>query len=343
MTKTSVFGPRDIMTPFSAWSVAGALPPARGWSEQALLSTMWGEHATPLEARYQSLIHALGLLGPQQVVASNQVGALGLFAPLAWQAGDQNEARLGTTGVDIAIDFRRIGALFATGAPRTGVLPPAIRLFDHYGDGLLTLAPGPRIDRARFEAFVRRHRRAAAPPLPQRPPPAPRPLEARPGARKLQAAVDDWLRDSPPPPLESLLKTHRITRSDLYAAAPPERARTMKAGEMVEVMHMMVERRAPMALQVGRAGVVMVARVRAEEVQVTREGVEICGASAVLRLNPRRLRNAWMVRTPTARGIESTIELLDESGDLAVCIGGAEQAVAAGMSGWTREPYRPEL
>ena len=331
------------MTPFSAWSVAGALPPARGWSEQALLSTMWGEHATPLEARYRGLIQALGQLGPQQVVASNQVGALGLFAPLEWLDGDQNGARFGTTGVDIDIDFRRIGALFATGAPRAGVLPPTIRMFDQYGDGLLTLAPGPRVDRARFEAFVRQHQRAAAPPLPQRPPPAPRPPEARPGARKLQSAVEDWLRHSPRTPLESLLKTHRITRSDLYAASPPERASSMEASDMVQVLHMMVERRAPMALQVGRNGVVVVARVRAEEVQVTPEGVEFCGASAVLRLNPRRLRHAWMVRTPTAAGIQSTIELLDESGDLAVCIGGAEQAVAAGMSGWTREPSRPEL
>mgnify|MGYP000035023902 CR=1 FL=1 len=329
------------MTPFSAWSSAGAIPTHRGWSEQALLSLLWGDHASPLETRWASLFRDLTKLGPQHIVASNQVGALGIYAPMSWLHGDRNGGRIGTTGVDIDLDFQRIGAAFATGAPRSGVLPASVRLFDKYGDALLTLAQGPHVDPAAFRDFVARHTRLAPSPLPTVAHPEGTSPVDRPSITTLDAALEAWSDLADRRGLEDILTSHGVNREELYTAAENDVASPIAPRDIVELLRWMVSQKAPMAFQVGRTGVVVVARVIPDEVAVTAHGVELCGSAAVLRLDPRRLNNAWLVKTETESGVQRSIEFLDEAGELAVCLGGAEQSVAAGVSGWTRQPFRP--
>ena len=74
------------MNPFSAWTAVGAVPCTRGWSEQALVTLMWGEHTRPLQTRFQPLLRDLLALGPLDVVAPNQVGALHIQARAALTA-----------------------------------------------------------------------------------------------------------------------------------------------------------------------------------------------------------------------------------------------------------------
>jgi putative heme degradation protein len=328
------------MNPFSAWSAVGAVPSERGWSEQTLLSLLWGDHVKPLQTRWASLFRDLTSLGAQHVVATNQVGALGVYAPLSWIHGDGRGGRLGTTGVDIDLDFERIGAAFATGAPRCGVLPRSVRLFDRYGDALLTLAKGPGVSCESFQAFVKNHGRPAPSPLP-----TVKPLHAsaRPGQpENVDTAIQAWAELQDRRGLESVLKDHKVSRQMLYNAASEDVAQSISAREVVELLRFMVSQKAPMALQVGREGMVAVARVVAEEVAVTTHGVELAGSTAVLRLDPRRMHHAWLVTHRTPHGKKQrSIELLDDAGELAVCLGGAEQGMAAGVSGWTRAPFRP--
>ena len=331
------------MTPFTAWSSAGALPAERGWSEQALLSLLWGDHVSPLEARWESLFRELMGLGRQHIVTTNRVGALGILAPLEWEHGDRSGGRIGTAGVDIDLDFRRIGAAFATGAPREGVLAPAVRLFDKHGHALMMLAQGPGSDRAAFRAFVARHTRAAPAPLPHRALPSAPGLLDIPSGKAVDQALDEWMALRDRRSVEALLHAHGVHRNALYDAAPDDRATPIAARDIGAMLQWMVSQKAPMALQVGRAGVVAVARVVPDEVVVSDNGIELCGASAVLRLDPRHMHNAWLVKSETDQGAQRSIEFLDEDGELAVCLGGAEQCVAAGVSGWTHQPFRPGL
>jgi len=330
------------MNPFSAWTSTGAVPPQRGWSEQTQLSLIWGDHASPLQTRWMVLLQDLCRLGPQHVVTTNQVGALGFYAGLEWQHGDADGARLGCDGVEIDLDFQRVGAAFATGAPRAGVLPRATRVFDRHGDALLTFAANPFGPTDAFDAFARRNARPVAPPLPRVASPEPAVTAEAPSKAQLDAALSDWAELADARAFEALLDRHTLNRAQLYSAADDARASRIQARELVELLRWMVDQRAPMSLQVGRAGVVTVVRAIPEEVVVTRDGLEIGGGSAVLRLDPRRLDEAWLVTQTDGDGKRHrSIQLLDGAGELAVCLGGAEQNVAAGVSGWTRQPYRP--
>ena len=165
------------MNPFSAWNAVGAVPCTRGWSEQALVTLMWGEHTRALQTRFNPLLQDLLALGPLQVTATNQVGALEIQASMSWHHGNHERGRIGTRDIDIDIDFRRIGAVVATGTRSQSVLSRAIRLFDQYGDALISVSPSQTIGAAAFQAFVDQYTRCVPPLLPDA---TPRPARPRP-------------------------------------------------------------------------------------------------------------------------------------------------------------------
>ena len=332
------------MNPFSAWTSTGAVPPQRGWSEQTQLSLLWGDHASPLQSRWPVLLEQLCQLGPQHVVTTNQVGALGFFSALNWQHGDTNGGRLAADGIEVDLDFRQVGAAFATGAPRPGVLPRATRIFDRHGDPLLTVAAHPLGPTDAFDAFARRNLRPVAPPLPQMASAGPVMPAESPSKAQLDAALADWAEHPDDRSFEVLLSKHSMSRAQLYSAADDQRASRVAPRDLAALLRWMADQKAPLSFQVGRTGVVTMVRTTLDEVMVTRDGLEVAGGSAVLRLDPRRLDETWLVTQTTSDGKRHrSIELLDDAGELAVCLGGAEQGVAAGVSGWTRQPFRPSM
>ena len=332
---------RDHMTPFSAWARTGAVPAERGWSEQTLLSLVCGEHATPLQTRWPTLLSDLCALGVQHVVTTNRVGALGFYAPLAWHH-DGDGTRLAGDGVAIKLDTEQLTAAFATGTPRSGMLRRTTRLFDRHGDPLLVMATTPFGHTRDFDAFVRRHQRPVTPPQPQLAPLAPAgPADSAPRGR-LAAALADWKGLTDARAFEELLIHHGLNRSQLYAAADDDLASVVNARELIVLLRWMVDRQAPISLQVGRCGVVTSARVTAEELTVAPKALELAGGNAVLRLALQQLGQIWLVQHPGLDGTShQSIQLLDSAGELAACIGGAEQWLAAGVWGWTRQAFRP--
>ena len=328
--------PRVYMTPFSAWSSVGAVPSRRGWSEQALLTLLAGEHACPLQTRWTALFEALTRLGPQQVVATNAVGALGVLAPLEPLSGDDARIRLGGPSVHLALDPSQLGAALATGAPRAGVLPPAVRLFDHQGDALLTFAPGPDQPADALPALARRHRRAAPAPLPTAPV-APR-VRPTPTRATLDAALDAWLDPADPRDLAAILSAHDLSRSELFCVAPDRDATPLPAHQLVEVLRWMVSRGRPMTVQVDRTGVSARARLVPSAIEVGPGGVELAGGAAVLRLVADQLHHGWLVTERSAQGVQRSLELLDASGELAVRLGGPT-ASRVGAGGWVHPPH----
>lgn len=334
------------MTPFHAWTQSGALSTAQGWSEQAQLALLWGEQAKPLMPRWETLFRAMSRLGPLHIVTTNRVGALGVYAPLQWAHGDRDGFRLATTGLDIDIDTREVGAVYATGTARPRVLPRAVRLFDRHGDALLTLALGPGGPAAAFDELVARNARPAAPPLPPaRNPSAEQALSDRPTLDDTLRGMlfDDWRALRDPRAFETILKRHRLNRFEAYRNAPDDLATALPARDINQLLKWLVDESAPMAFQVGRTGCRVIARTIPDEAVVSRDGIELAGGTAVLRLDPRRLQHAYVVRFRTELGVHRSIEFLDEHGELAVCVGGADHDAAASLSEWTREPFRPGL
>jgi putative heme degradation protein len=193
-----------------------------------------------------------------------------------------------------------------------------------------------------FDAFVRRNTRPVSPPQPGLAPIAPARPATAPPRNRLDAALSDWSRNSGFRTFGELLNHHGLNRSQLYAAADDTTASRVKARELVVLLRWMIDQSAPMSLQVGRCGVATSVRVVADELITSAGGLELAGGNAVLRLALEHLAEVWLVQQTSLDGTpQQSIQILDTAGELAVCIGGAEQVLAAGVRGWTRQPFRP--
>ena len=327
------------MNPFSAWTAVGAVPCTRGWSEQALVTLMWGEHTRALQTRFKPLFLDLLELGPLNVVTTNRVGALHIQADLTWHHGNDGAGCIGTDTIDIDIDFGHINAIVATGTQSQTILSRAIRLFDPYGDVAVSVSPTPALSSTAYQSVVDRYTRCVAPLLPDA-----TPQPARPRPRRIvdiDGALKRWTDSGDRQALETLLVDHRLTRQHLYRTASDSRASAISRHEVVQLLRWMIARKAPIQFQVGRPGVAAVARVIPEAVAVRSQTIELAGSAAVLRLDPAHMDHAWVVTHDTPDGPQRNIELLDEAGELAVRLGTVERAAAARSSRQTCPPIRP--
>ena len=151
----------------------------------------------------------------------------------------------------------------------------------------------------------------------------------------IDAALRAWHQRPIGSAIDSILDAHGVTRQQFYNSVAGTVASPVSAPEVVDLMRWMVSKPARLLVQAGRAGVMSSARIFPEAVHVEDGDVELVGPQTLLRLDMVSMQHCWVVSHDTPRGRLRQVELLDDAGDLAVCIGPTELGPAAAVSNWS--------
>ena len=321
---------------FSTWAAAEGIFGPPTWSEATLLQVVAQAECRALATPFGTLLGRLAQLCPHNVLVSNEIATLEHRASLTWEPRHGCVGHLCASDVEIDIDLEATATVLSTGVGHRPILPKSVRLYNASGMFLLSIAPSSASGIVDFNAFVQAHATGAA--LPPSATKHHAAVDRSPASVDIDGAMQTWHQTRAHRSLDAILEGHGVSRQQFYNTVPGTMASPVSAEEVLALLRWMVSKKAPMLMQVGRAGAATIARVCPTSVTHAQGGIHVAGAQTLLRLDPARLNHAWVVSLDTPKGRMRRVELLDGSGDLAVCLGPAALGRAASVSSWSAAP-----
>lgn len=155
--------------------------------------------------------------------------------------------------------------------------------------------------------------------------------EAAKGDVDVEAFQQDWLNLKDTHDFFGLLKKYSLGRTDALELAPLGHSQAVPVDFLKEVLQYCAEQRIPIMCFVHSQGCVQIHTGEINQLKEMGQWYNILDTTFNLHLNMEMVKEAWIVKKPTADGIVTSLELFDEHGELIVYFFGA------------RKPGKPEL
>lgn len=211
---------------------------------------------------------------------------------------------------------------------------PSIQVFDRDGTAVHKVFLKDGGDRAAYDALVARFRAADQDPviqvsaLPK--PPAPRPD----GEIDVAAMRGDWDALQDTHDFFGMLRKHGVQRLQAFRLAGAERARPVDVGSIKACMTLAAERKAPIMVFVGSAGVIQIHTGPVETLKEMGPWFNVLDPGFNLHLRADRIASAWIVRKPTRDGTVTSLELHDAAGETIAMLFGKRKPGQAEAPEW---------
>ncbi|MBO84473.1 MAG: hypothetical protein CL927_03890, partial [Deltaproteobacteria bacterium] len=255
---------------FSTWAAASAIADPLVWTEASILQAVAQAECRVLATPLDDLLGRLTALGSQRILVANPVGTLAQAGRFSWASPQGHIGHLHARDVDIDLDLQSAATVLATGVGRRSVLPLGVRVYNSAGDLLLSLTPDSHIGSQAFHEVVRAHFiKVSERPSPPSTTAHPQRSRTTHLAVDIDGAMVAWSRSSTHHSLDAILEQHGVSRQQFYNTVPGAVASPIEADQMLALLRWTVSKRAPMLLQVGRAGAATVTRLFPTAVETT--------------------------------------------------------------------------
>jgi putative hemin transport protein len=301
----------------------GGAPRAReaarrlGTTEAALVACGATGAATPLRPDWAALIGALPRAGRVMALTRNEHAVHerhGTYRDVS--SGPGHILVLGPE-IDLRLFPGRWAHAYALEGER-----PSIQIFDHDGEAMHKVFATEATDRAGWQAVVAEFAAPAAPPPPEAPAPPALPREEEVDARALRA---DWLALRDTHDFVRLLRAHRATRRQALRLAGEDLALRLAPAAGAAALRLAAERAVPVMVFVGNRGAIQIHTGRIARLRDTPGWFNVLDPDFNLHLREAGVAAAWRVVKPTEDGAVTSIELLDEAGEVVALLFGARK------------------
>lgn len=293
-----------------------------GVSEGALAFSGALGAATPIAVQVKQLLPAIGTLGRVMALTRND-------AAVHERKGAYEDISVGTAhalvlgpDIDLRIFPGRWKHAVALGGDR-----PSLQVFDGRGQAVHKVYAIEATNRDAWAKLVADLSVADAGP-PEVPPPAavPAPENEVDG----QALRNDWLALRDTHDFIRILSTHKASRRQAFRLAGDDLAQPLLTQSASAVLRAAAAAEVPVMVFVGNRGIIQIHTGPVRKLVDVHGWFNVLDPEFNLHLDERRVTQAWRVRKPTDDGTVTSVELLDEAGDIVAQIFGA------------RKPGKPE-
>lgn len=304
-----------------------ASQPVVGLSAAEQVAVQWGAGATPLGGRWGPMLQALPDVGRMRWRVENRLGSLEVSAAL-----DEVDATARTAigrgpGVELRLLLSRWAWGFAVDeAPHHG-LRSSLRFFDEPGSELLRANLVADSDYIPYARMLSAFRNPALPWTVEVAPevsPARSPSQAQPESAAIRAA---WARQRRSTDTFRVLRQFGLRRPELYPHLQGAWTWRLTGRGVTRVLETLAQRDVPVSLSLANRGAILAHRGLLERVCSAGNALCILDPGVRMELNLNAVREAWVVERPSSRGPRTSVELLDEQGDVIVNLKDARSEV----------------
>ncbi len=220
-----------------------------------------------------------------------------------------------------------------------GAIQRSVAFFDLHGSRTHSLHLGPSPDERAFQRLLARHarpgtrhRHAENAPLLA---PHPQPMPERPDHTvDLPAFHRAWASMRSAHGLSTLVQAFGLSRLQALRLAPPGYVQRLAHSSVHEAVAHAAQLGVPLVVTVGNRGAAHTHVGLLPNVVMQGSRVHAEGPHTQLSLDEAAIASVWLVRHPTAEGLQHTLESFDANGELITLLSGSRQAGHARLCAW---------
>ena len=286
-----------------------------GRPEATLLAARVGGAVVRLDDRWGDLCKGLMELGTVTLHVDCRVGLHRKEVRLNDVGAADITAIARGEGTELRLLLSRWASSFAVCEAGLPGAPQGLHLYDRHGDSALRVLIGHQTDRAGWAKLVGKHRAAeqraavSVEPLPAPPP-------ASPPAVSLDELRQKWaeLRDARD--FFRLMRHFNITRAQAYALVGTTYAAQISQRGVLEILERCSADNVPLALALGNRAAIHVHNGTLDCVSSAGPLCVVNDPGHTILLHRGRFASAWIVHRRGLEGMQTTVELLTEHGDV---------------------------
>lgn len=312
---------------------------ALGVSEAALVAAEVGEDVVRLAPDMRDLVQGLPSLGRVMVLTRNETAVherKGVFGNI--KTGGHVGLVLNGS-IDLRLFFAHWRSAFAVTEEVRSGRRRSLQVFDADGVAVHKIYLLEESDAAAFDALVARWRAEdQAPGLDRRP--------ARGRRERASPEADDavdvdgfraaWRRMQDVHEFHGLLRRHKLSRRRAMDLAEPDFVSPAPAGALARALEMAAARETPIMVFVNNRGCIQIHSGPIRTVRPAGDWDNVLDPDFNLHVRRDRVREAFVVRKPTADGIVTALELYDDAGAHVLQMFGVRKPGIAEAPSWRR-------
>lgn len=287
-----------------------------GVTEVEVLASLCGDKVVRLEADWAELVHQFHRLGRVMAITRNENAVIekhGEYTPVE-TAG--KSVMVLDEGIDLRLFLQEWHTGFAVHTPDSpSQFSRSFQFFDRSGCSVHKVFVGPDSNTAAYEGLVESHRSSDQLPIQSVESPPDNDPSGGDTTVDREALIEGWKALSDTHGFSSLLRRHRVTRTEAYRIAPPELAQKLKATAYRPVLEQSAERKIPIMIFIGNHGCTQIHSGPVKRVVGMGSWFNVLDPELDMHISETGVSEAWLVRKPVKGGVVSSVELYDSDGN----------------------------
>lgn len=238
--------------------------------------------------------------------------------------------------IDLRIFFHDWKHGFAIQEPGEGSHGPrrSLQIFDSRGNSIHKIFVQDEAAADAFSKIVENYRAEEQGTTLEIAGPAPRPTELPDSEIDVQAFRTAWdgLQDTHD--FFTLLRTHKVGRTQALRLAETSRARELRPGVVRALLEAASARELPIMIFVGNQGCIQIHTGPVRNIKVMGPWLNVMDPDFNLHLREDLVKSAWIVRKPTRDGVVTSVELYNAEGDNIALIFGKRKPGQPEATAW---------
>lgn len=308
-------------------------------SEAELLTLSLGQNVVRLEGDFKSLLIDLKAMGYVMALTRNEACVherKGIYDNITFYDGPHNMGVAVNPDIDlrffmnqwvyslaVVMDRGKMGKLYS------------FQFFNENGEAVHKVFSTPKSDLAAYERLVEKYRAAQQEPLLSLPKAEPEDKSEVPDEEIDVAGFQaEWLALKDTHDFFGMLRKYKLSRTQALRLAPTGHAEEVPVYSIEQVLDACAENGTAIMCFVHSKGCIQIHSGPVKNLKRMNQWYNVLDPAFNLHLDTEQVKQAWVVRKPTADGMVSSLELFNADGQLVVYFFGARKPGKPELDGW---------